>query len=211
MATYEITLTQFSNYLTKTSKQKATAARQIATSLAEDYQAPVDYWIHLRNGVRRALTTTGKADALDAIMDKIPADRQGNYQIMLEGLKKYWGSKKFVKIVYRKSVWRHSRLKIKVSFELYGEYRNKIYLIKLYNHVNDPIRKDEADMMLLVMREALQSEIAKFEDEGHEVILGVLDVAKGKLHSYREAGEDVSRMLKLEAEVLGRYLSEVMG
>lgn len=87
MATYEITLTQFSNYLTKTSKQKATAARQIATSLAEDYQAPVDYWIHLRNGVRRALTTTGKADALDTIMDKIPADRQGNYQIMLEGLK----------------------------------------------------------------------------------------------------------------------------
>lgn len=210
MATYEITLTQFSNYLTKTSRQKATVARQIAASLAEDYQAPVDYWLHLRNGVRRAISTTGRAESLDAMMDNVPVDRQGNYQIMLDGLKRYWGNKTFSRITYRKAVWRHSRLKIKVSIELYGEYRNKIYLIKLYTHVNDSIRKDEADMMLLVMKEALQAEIERFEAEGQEVVLGVLDVAKGKLHSYREVGEDVSTILKLEAEVLGKYLSGVM-
>ncbi|MBQ6054103.1 MAG: hypothetical protein IJL28_02230 [Prevotella sp.] len=210
MATFEITLTQFCNYLTKTSRQKATVARQIATSLAEDYQAPVDYWLHLRNGVRRAISTTGRAESLDAMMDNVPVDRQGNYQIMLDGLKRYWGNKTFDRITYRKAVWRHSRLKIRVSIELYGEYRNKVYLIKLYTHVNDSIRKDEADMMLLVMKEALQSEIQRFEEEGHEVVLGVLDVAKGKLHSYREVGEDVSTILKLEAEVLGKYLSEVM-
>lgn len=210
MATYEITLTQFSNYLTKTSRQKATVARQIATSLSEDYQAPVDYWLHLRNGVRRAISSTGRAESLDAMMDNVPADRQGNYQIMLDGLKRYWGNKTFSRITYRKAIWRHSRLKIKVSIELYGEYRNKVYLIKLYTHVNNSIRKDEADMMLLVMKEALQAEIERFEAEGQEVVLGVLDVAKGKLHSYREVGEDVSIILKLEAEVLGKYLSEVI-
>ena len=210
MATYEITLTQFSNYLTKTSKQKATAMRQIASSLAEDYQAHEDYWLYLRNGVKSAIRTNGKADSLDTIMDKIPADKQGNYQIMVDGLKKFWGKKKFSQITYHKSVWRHSRLRIKVGVELYGEYRNKIYLIKLYNHVNDPIRKDEADMMLLVMKEALQSEIERFEGDNYEVVLGVLDVAKGKLYSYRETGEEISRILKIEAEVLGKYLSEVM-
>lgn len=210
MATYEITLTQFCNYLTKTSRQKATAMKQIATSLAEDYQAHEDYWLHLRNGVKRAISSTGKADALDAIMDNIPVDRQDNYQIMLDGLKKFWGKKKFDKVTYRKAVWRHSHLKINVSVELSGEYRNKVYLIKLYNHVNDPIRKDEADIMLLVLKEALQAEIDRFVDDGHEVVLGVLDVAKGKLHSYREVGEDISRILKMEAEVLGKYLSEVM-
>lgn len=207
---FEITLTQFSNYLTKTSRQKATVARQIAASLAEDYQAPIDYWLHLRNGVRRALSTTGRAESLDSMMDNVPADRQENYQIMLDGLKRYWGNKTFSRISYRKAVWRHSRLRIKVSVELYGEYRNKIYLIKLYNHLNDPIRKDEADMMMLVMKEALQAEIDRFVAEGHEVILGVLDVAKGKLHGYREVSDDVSTILKLEADVLGRYLSGVM-
>ena len=124
--------------------------KQIATSLAEDYQAHEDYWLHLRNGVKRAISSTGKADALDAIMDNIPVDRQDNYQIMLDGLKKFWGKKKFDKVTYRKAVWRHSHLKINVSVELFGEYRNKVYLIKLYNHVNDPIRKDEADIMRIL-------------------------------------------------------------
>lgn len=210
MATFEITLTQFCNYLTKTSRQKATAMKQIASSLAEDYQAHEDYWLHLRNGVKKAISTTGKADALDVIINNVPADRQGNYQIMLDGLKKFWGKKKFKKVTYRKSVWRHSHLKINVTVELYGEYNNKVYLVKLYNHVNDSIRKDEADIMLLILKEALQTEIKRFEDDGHEVILGVLDVAKGKLHTYREVGEDISRILKMEAEVLGKYLSLVM-
>ena len=41
--TYQISLTQFCNYLTKTSRQKATEARNIALSLADDYQKQTDY------------------------------------------------------------------------------------------------------------------------------------------------------------------------
>lgn len=205
---YQISLTQFCNFLTKTSRQKATEARNIALSLAEDYQRQSDYWLHLRNGVKRVMATTGSADSLDAIMDDVPEDRQANHQVMIDGLKRYWGRKVFQNVRLPKRVWKHSRIHVNVNLEICGEYRNKIYLIKFFAHVNQPIRKDETDMMLLLMHEALESDIEAFEAEGKQVILGVLDVAKGKFHPYRSIPEDLSTLVKMEAEVLHKYLAE---
>lgn len=205
--TYQVTLTQFSNYLTKTSRQKATEARNIALSLAEDYQHQTDYWIHLRNGVRHALSSTGKADSLDSIIDSIPVDRQHNHQVMISGLKKFWGKKTFTPVNQPKRTWRHSKIRIGINLEICGEYRNKVYLVKFYAHVNQTIRKDEADMMLLLMHEALQADIDAYKEQGKDVVLGVLDVAKGKLHPYRSLPDGLSALVKIEAEGLYKYLA----
>lgn len=203
---YQISLTQFCNYLTKTSRQKATEARNIALSLTEDYQRQADYWLHLRNGVKHVMATTGSADSLDAILDDVPEDRQANHQVMIDGLKRYWGRKVFQNVRLPKRAWKHSRIHVNINLEICGEYRNKIYLIKFFAHVNQSIRKDETDMMLLLMHEALQSDIEAFEAEGKQVILGILDVAKGKFHPYRIIPEDLSILVKMEAEVLHKYL-----
>ncbi len=63
-------------------------------------------------------------------------------------------------------------------------------------------------MMLLLMHEALQSDIEAFEAEGKQVVLGVLDVAKGKMHPYRNIPDELSTLVKMEAEVLHKFLSD---
>lgn len=182
---YNISLTQFCNYLTKTSRQKAIEARNIALSLADDYQCQTDYWLHLRNGVKHVMASTGIADDLDIILEKVPQDRIPNHQIMIDGLKKFWGQKVFRNVRMPKRAWKHSRIHVNINLEICGEYKNKIYLIKFFAHVNKTIRKDETDMMLLLMHEALLPDIEAFEEKGKKVVLGVLDVAKGSLHPYR--------------------------
>jgi len=204
--TYQISLTQFCNYLTKTSRQKATEARNIAMSLADDYQKQTDYWLHLRNGVKRVMATSGRADDLDDIMEDVPKDRQLNHQVMILGIKKFWGKKIFNSIKIPKRTWKHSRIHVNVNLEICGEYRNKIYLIKFFAHVNQSIRKDETDIILLLMHEALLHDIEQFEAEGKQVVLGVLDVAKGKIHKFRTIPDELSSLVKIEAEVLNRYL-----
>ena len=208
--TYQVSLTQFSNYLTKTSRQKATEARNIALALAEDYQHQTDYWIHLRNGVRHAMSTTGKADDLDTILDNVLQERQQNYQTMISGLKKFWGKKTIHAIKQPKRIWKYSKIRIGINLEICGEYRNKVYLIKFYAHVNQTIRKDEADMMLLLMQEALQTDIESYSEQGKDVILGVLDVGRGKLHQYRSLPEGLSALVKIEAEGLYKFLSNMI-
>ena len=206
--TYQISLTQFCNYLTKTSRQKATEARNIALSLADDYQKQTDYWLYLRNGVRHIMSTSGSADDLDEIIEDVPHDRQQNYQFMINGLKRFWGHKVFQNIKIPKRTWKHSRIHVNINLEICGEYRNKVYLIKFYAHVNQYIRKDETDIILLLMHEALQHDIEQYEAEGKQVVLGVLDVAKGKLHKYRAISDELSTLVRIEAEVLNRYLAD---
>lgn len=205
---YQISLTQFCNFLTKTSRQKATEARNIALSLAEDYQRQADYWLHLRNGVKHVISTTGSADSLDAILDDVPEERRANHQVMIDGLKRFWGRKIFRNVRVPKRSWKHSRIHVKINLEICGEYRNKVYLIKFFAHVNQSIRKDETDMILLLMHEALQSDIEAFEAEGKQVVLGVLDVAKGKMHPYRNIPDELSTLVKMEAEVLHKFLAD---
>ena len=79
--------------------------------------------------------------------------------------------------------------------------------MKFYAHVNQTIRKDEADMMLLLMHEALQADIDAYKEQGKDVVLGVLDVAKGKLHPYRSLPDGLSALVKIEAEGLYKYLA----
>lgn len=206
---YDITLTQFSNYLTKTSRQKATELRNIALSLAEEYQAKTDYWLHLRNGVRSILSKGGNSSDLDSILEDVQYDRLDNYRIMIEGLKKYWKSKVFKKVSIPKRTWQHSQIRIKVNFEIAGEYRNTIYLIKFFTHAHTTIRKDECDMMLYLMHEAYKKDIDHLEKDRRKVILGVLDVSKGKLHTYRPVKDEITDIVNMEAEVLSKYLSKV--
>ncbi len=126
---YQISLTQFCNFLTKTSRQKATEARNIALSLAEEYQRQADYWLHLRNGVKHVIATTGSADILDAILEDVPEDRQANHQVMIDGLKRFWGRKTFTNVRMLKRSWKHSRIHVNIKLEMCGEYRNKIILL----------------------------------------------------------------------------------
>lgn len=63
-------------------------------------------------------------------------------------------------------------------------------------------------MKLLLMYEALQSDIETIEAEAKQVILGNLDVTKGKFHPYRSIPEDLSPLVKMEAKVNHKYLAE---
>ena len=205
---YQISLTQFCNFLTKTSRQKAIEARNIALSLTDDYQRQTDYWLHLRNGVKHVMSTSGSAEDLDEILETVPHERLPSHQVMIDGLKRFWGRKTFRNVRMTKRSWKHSRIYVNINLEISGEYRNRIYLIKFFAHVNQTIRKDETDMMLLLMHEALLSDIETFEADGKQVVLGVLDVAKGKLHTYRNIPDELSTLVKMEAEVLHKFLAD---
>lgn len=195
MKDFFITLNQFSDFALKNGIQKYNSAQKIYRQVTTEFDTKQDYWLQLRNRIKRALKTTGKVDVLAGIEDEVNKDKRDNYCTMLSGLKKYWGNKVFERVDLQSKTWKNGHIKIRVTPQLCYSYKGKVHIVDLYLHINDKINKRKADLILQVMHDALKLD--------EEVSLEILDVARGKTFKYQSANANKLSLLgKLEAKEL---------
>lgn len=201
MKEYDITLNQFSDFALKNSIQKYNCAHKIFKQITTEFDIKQDYWVILRNRVCKALKNSGTCETLLGLKNEVSIDKKPNYEMMVKGLIKYWGKKKFDAVSVRPKVWKSGHIRIKVNPLLCYSYREKIHAVDLYLHVNDKLDKRKADMILQVMHDALKLP--------EEVSLEILDVARGKAFKYHKLNEDkLSLTAKLEAKQMGEFFEE---
>ena len=205
MKTFEISLTQFSNYLTKIGHEKVTVAKQIHREMSDEYLNKQDYWSTLKNKIRIALSRKKNSSFFDSLPTDVTEQKKLNYEIAVNGLKKFWKNMIFETFKCSSS-WRHGKVSINVKPEICGTYKNKHYIIKLYTHVKEPIKRSTVELMLQIMHASLKID---FYDD--IVIIGVLDVGTGILHKYKDKDDSelTTALLQSEAEMLGKLLEKL--
>lgn len=204
MKEYNISLSQFADFATKNSLTKYNSANSIYNQIISDFDVKKDYWLKLKNRIKKVLRTSGLASGLDGLEDEVPKEKKDNYLMMINSLKKFWGKKKFERIDLKSKNWKKGHIRISVSPQLCYSYRDKIHVIYLYLHVKDKdkLDKPKADLILQVMHDALNLE--------KEVSIELLDVARNKLFIYKDKNrEKLSIILAAEARELGDLLDEI--
>jgi hypothetical protein len=208
---YNITLNAFSNYLIKNSSRRITVVKNICDQITSDFDPSQDYWLHLKNAISVSLSRNGLFDGIEKAVDKVPGDRKDNYVLMIEALKHWWGHKQFEKVTIRTRSWVIGKIVVSVSPEICGVFRGRLYIINLFLHKNEDLRKDQADMMNEIMFEALKEPITRIKDKHKDATIGTLDVKRNKLYSYREKQDGwMSTLLTNEASSLERMINSYL-
>lgn len=182
---------------------KFNAAKLIHKEIKSEYQIKIDYWGPLRSHIKHVLSKSGKADDLDACLEHIAEEKKDNYKNRIEGLKKFWGKKKFVKVRIPRKMWKHKDLRVSVYPELCYLYKDKIHIMKLFfSNDNKKITKNEADLLLEVMKET-------YEFDPNEVAYCILDLPKGRVFKYKNNPPEMSTLIQSEAEGLLKILKQM--
>ena len=134
-------------------------------------------------------------DGLRAIVDEVPEDRQKNYSIAVDGYSKFWNKRKTAKWVKPfKGDWNKGELRVSINPEICLEHKDKVYLIKLFLHINEPFGRKQADMITWLMRDSFGKKASD------NMVFCVLDVKKGTL--YQEKTPDPKMEAFVESEAL---------
>ena len=195
----KITLTEFMNFVNKVGSAKATVVRQ-AKRRHENEENPYtpgsDYWYYLRKQIQELHKKGKTPDYLDEVLDRVSPEKRGNYQIMIDGYKKYLGiRKKFEYIAPTKKTWTIGDLNIALNPELTLEHNGEILVIKLFLSANDCIDRKRADLILTLMENEMRSKVG-----GEGPIFAVLDVRKHKLFKQNNRNLELMGLLKGEAK-----------
>lgn len=188
-----ITLTEFMNYVNKSGSAKMTVVTKSKTRHEEEYQTFKDYWLKLRENIKRVHRKNLSKNELYSIIDEVSDDKKENYSKAIDGYCRFWGKKKIIWCIPPKKTWAIGSIRVELNPELGLKINNKIYYIKLFTTANDILDKRHADLILALMAKELRE---KVEDNA---TFAVLDIKKGKLFEYKENDKNLYALLKAEA------------
>jgi hypothetical protein len=188
----QISLTDFIDFVCKTGSTKLTHVKNVKER--EAYNPATDFYKALREGIIELHKSGGTKADLKQIIDSITdSKKEVNYQIAIDGYKKFWGRKSLKWMNPPNKHWVVNDLDVKINPEIGLEYDSKFYVIKLYLK-SDKLSKNKIDQILALMEKELRS---KVEDE---VVFAVLDVKNAKLHA--NDTKDISLMALLMGEAV---------
>jgi hypothetical protein len=187
-----ISLTDFVDFVSKSGSPKLTHVEQVKWRLP--YDPMTDFWRRLRETIvdwhRR--NKTAKADLDIAIQGLTHQPKIKAYPAALAGYKKFLGAKQFQPLPEVRSTWTYGGLNISVNPELSVEINGAPHVIKLY-FKSDPLSKKQADLILLMMADALAGKVVA------GTTYGLLDVQRGKLYTVKLADTRLKPLLQGEA------------
>ena len=189
-----ITLTEFMNYVNKSGSAKITVVSQSKTRHEEVYQTFKDYWLKLRESIKRVHRNNLSKDVLYGIIDDVSDDKKENYAEAIEGYCKWWGKKKITWITPPRKTWAVGDIRIELNPELGLVHNGQTHFIKLFTTANDALDKRHADLILALMEKELREKVAD------DAVFCVLDIKRGKLYEYKSSGKNLYTLLKVEAQ-----------
>ena len=150
----DVSLTEFVDFVGKSRNPKLTLVRQIKER--GEYSPAEDFWRKLRKGIIE-FHEEGYADKkwLDrfatGLRDKKKAN---NYPVLVNRYKSFLGRKKIAWFKPSSGRWTSGELDIRVNPKLGLEINGERHQLKLY-FKGTPLTKAKADMVLLLMQQAL--------------------------------------------------------
>lgn len=194
--TINVSLTTFMSYLNGSSYSKIKTVQKAKEESMVEYEPYKDYWFKFRNKVVSVHKAGFNEDNLRTVIDDVPDDRQMNYKTMVDGYCKFLNKRK--KAVWRDPIqkkWVKGNLHVSINPEVCLEHKGKIYLIKLFIHINEKMSRKQADLITTLMRDSLGKKVPD------NLVCCVLDVKKGTLYEEREDNPVIKALL--DAEALG--------
>jgi hypothetical protein len=187
----KVSLTEFSDFLLKTSGPKLTQVAKIKNK--DEYTPAKDYWKRLRDGIV-AHHTKGEQDKskLNAYAEGVDAAKEANYSLAIKGYKKFLGKKNVVWVGQQHEDWTYKNLTVTINPELGIEIDGKHHLIKLY-FKEEKLNKSRVAVILQLMKTGLNGAAAT-------TTLSVLEVKTGKMFSHSPAKKNLSTLLEGEAD-----------
>lgn len=189
-----VSLTTFMSYLNSSGFTKIKTVQKAKEESLVEYEAYKDYWYKFKNKVKSLHKMGFDEDEFRKLIDDVPEDRQMNYNTVIEGYCKFWNRKRgaiWTEPIQRK--WHKGNLHVSINPEICLEYKGKIYLIKLFIHINEKMNRKQADTITLLMRNSLG------ENVPDNLVCCVLDVKKGTLFEERESDPHIKALLDAEA------------
>lgn len=190
----EVSLTAFMNYLNSSGTKKISAIQKAKEDSLNSFEPHKDYWFKFRQKVVSQHKTGFSEDGLRTVVDEVTEDRQKNYSIAVDGYCKFWKKRKTAKWVKPfKGNWSKGDLRVSINPEVCLEHRGKVYLIKLFLHINEPFGRKQADMITWLMRDSLDKKASD------NMVFSVLDVKKGTLYQERTIDPKIKALVESEA------------
>lgn len=189
-----VSLTAFMNYLNSSGTKRISAIQKAKEDSLNPFEPHKDYWYKFRQKVVSLHKTGFSEDGLRSVIDEVPEDRQKNYNIAVDGYCKFWSKRKTAKWVKPfKGNWSKGDLRVSINPEICLEHRGKVYMIKLFLHINEPFGRKQADMITWLMRDSFGKKAAD------NMVFCVLDVKKGTLYEERTCDPSIRVLLETEA------------
>ena len=189
-----VSLTAFMNYLNNSGTKKISAIQKAKEDSLNPFEPHKDYWYKFRQKVVALHKAGFNEDELRSVVDEVPEDRQKNYSIAVDGYCKFWNKRKTAKWAEPfKGNWGKGELRVSINPEICIEHMGKLYLIKLFLHINEPFGRKQADMVTWLMRDSFGK---KAPDN---MVFCVLDVKKGTLYQERAIDPIIGAFVESEA------------
>jgi len=190
----KVSLTSFMNYLNSSGTKRISAIQKAKEDSLNPFEPHKDYWYKFRQKVVSLHKTGFSEDELRSVIDEVPEDRQKNYSIAVDGYCKFWNKRKTAKWAEPfKGNWSKGELRVSINPEICLEHRGKLYLIKLFLHINEPFGRKQAGMITWLMRDSFGKKASD------NMVFCVLDVKKGTLYQERTIDPKIKALVESEA------------
>ncbi len=189
-----VRLTNFLDFVCKTTTQKLTVVRKQKKENAEGYEVYADFYKAVREGIVNMHKRGRPKSVLDAILNGLSDERkQRAYAEVIAGYKKFLGRKKVSWFHPPKDDWTHAglamSLKPEVGFIINGERR----AIKLYMRQKPKLKKSNADIITHLM------DFVLVPGKRTRPRFCVLDVRRNKLFIAPEKTDGLMTIVRAEA------------
>lgn len=191
-------MTTFVDFVLASGTSRVTVVKRAKAQYQVAYDPAKDFYKLLRESIINAAVQNldGKEtfDSVRSVLRKIKAPKLRAYEECIDGYKKWRGQKK---IIWRKAVgsespeWTQGRLVIRVNPELCVFIKGKRYIVKLYFKEEKPSKPQLETMFHLLKQYERRKRIP--------IIVGILDVRRGRLHSQTREVPGIEPLLTGEA------------
>lgn len=168
-----VTMSKFADFVARSGATRLTAVRRDKKQQAEGYSVATDYWLPLRQRVRRMHLDGSDPDDLNGLVTTVHPKKQGNYEACVVALQKWMAPLTFqdAKAGSTKT-YMAGPLEVKVTPDIVVTFDGVRTVLK--HHYNSaPLTRLQRDVMLHIMRRAWPN-----IDQ-----VAILDVRRGALHT----------------------------
>lgn len=170
----EISLTRFLDFTMKSGSPRLTSLQQTKKQLAEKYNPATDYYKQIRDSIVAHHRNARPFSSIESVAANVNnKSKKENYPLIAAGYKSFRGRKQMAWFAPPQGDWSAHGVSVSLNPELGLDIKGNRHVIKLYFKADQP-RKLEVRAILSLMDAVLQN-------SKHDLIMGVLDVRRGKL------------------------------
>lgn len=170
----EISLTSFLDFTMKSGAPKLTSLQQTKKQLADGYSPATDYYKQIRDAIVAHHRDGRPFSTIESVAANVNnKSKQQNYPAIAAGYKSFRGKKQIKYFAPPRGNWTAQGVRVSLNPELGLEIKGSPHVIKLYFKADQP-RKLEVRAILSLMD-------AELQNPNGSLIMGVLDVRRGKL------------------------------